>query len=194
VWIDLTDTNTVEVDETWYRARGLRASVSHRVVFHDAPVLAELGGPGGIAAQPWFARDALRTAASWVGMADTAVETALAALASRQAHGELEALAAGRILTAHRTLGVWLAAGVEAMDRDEDLPAVALHGRAAIYDACRSLLDEAARACGSRPFATGSALDRARRDLELFLLQHRLDPLLARAGATELDRLASELA
>ena len=44
------------------------------------------------------------------------------------------------------------------------------------------LLDEAARACGSRPFARAAALDRARRDLELFLLQHRLDPMLARAG------------
>ena len=43
-------------------------------------------------------------------------------------------------------------------------------------------LDEAARACGSRPFAVAGPLDRARRDLELFLLQHRLEPALARAG------------
>jgi hypothetical protein len=41
---------------------------------------------------------------------------------------------------------------------------------------------EAARATGSRPFATGTALDRARRDFELFVLQHRLDPLLTRLG------------
>ena len=67
--------------------------------------------------------------------------------------------------------------------RRAELPAIALHARAAIADACRTLLDEAARACGSRPFARGAALDRARRDLEVFLLQHRLDPLLARAGA-----------
>ena len=50
-----------------------------------------------------------------------------------------------------------------------------------------ALLDEAARACGSRPFARAATLDRARRDLELFLLQHRLDPMLARAGAAALD-------
>jgi hypothetical protein len=37
------------------------------------------------------------------------------------------------------------------------------------------------------PFATGGTLDRARRDLELFLLQHRLDPMLARAGAAVLQ-------
>jgi alkylation response protein AidB-like acyl-CoA dehydrogenase len=187
VWIDLTDERTVEVDESWYRSHGLRASVSHRVVFHDAPILAQLGPPGGISAQPWFARDALRTAASWVGMADTAVDAALSELAARPARGAVESLAAGRILTAQATLDAWLAVAAEAMDgHRDDLPAIALHGRAAIYDGCRTLLDEAARACGSRPFARAGALDRARRDLELFLLQHRLDPLLARAGEAAL--------
>jgi alkylation response protein AidB-like acyl-CoA dehydrogenase len=185
-WVDLTD-GRVEVDPTWYRSHGLRASVSHRVVFHDAPVLAELGEPGAIAAQPWFARDALRTAASWAGMADSAVGGALGELAGRPDRGALESLAAGRILTAHRTISVWIGAAAQAMDAGgADLPAVALHGRAAIAEACRNLLDEAARACGSRPFARGGTLDRARRDLEVFLLQHRLDPLLARAGGDAL--------
>lgn len=193
VWIDLTDERSVEIDETWYRAHGLRASVSHRVVFHDAPVLAQLGGPGAISAPPWFARDALRTAASWAGMADTAVNAALSDLAARPSRTDVEALAAGRILTAQRSLDVWMHAAAEAMDRaDETLDQIALHGRAAIYDACRALLDEAARACGSRPFATAGALDRARRDLELFLLQHRLDPMLARAGAAALDERSAQ--
>jgi alkylation response protein AidB-like acyl-CoA dehydrogenase len=187
VWIDLTDSKRVEVDETWYRSRGLVGSVSHRVVFHDAPVIARLGAPGAISAQPWFARDALRTAASWAGMADTAVRAALDDLAGRPSSGELEALAAGRILTSWRTIDVWLKAAARAMDvQAAELAAVALHGRAAIADACRALLDEAARACGSRPFARADDLDRARRDLEVFLLQHRLDPLLARAGAAAL--------
>ena len=92
------------------------------------------------------------------------------------------------MLTARHTIAVWLAAAADAMDRaDPALRSLALHGRAAIADACRTLLDEAARACGSHPFATGGPLDRARRDLEVFLLQHRLDPMLARAGAAELS-------
>ena len=188
VWVDLTDPRRVEIETGWYRSRGLVASVSHRVVFHDAPVLARLGGNGAIAAQPWFGRDALRTAASWAGMADTAVAAATAALRERPVRGDLEAHALGRILTAQRTIDVWLAAAARAMDAaGADLPSVALYGRVAIADACRALLDEAARACGSRPFATAGALDRARRDLEIFLLQHRLDPLLARAGAAALE-------
>ncbi len=185
-WVDLTDPR-VTVDPSWYRSHGLRASVSHRVIFDDVPILACLGQPGAIAVQPWFARDALRTAASWAGMADAAVGGALGELAGRPERGPLESLAAGRILTAHRTISVWIGAAAQAMDvGGADLPATALHARAAISDACRTLLDEAARACGSRPFARGGVLDRARRDLEVFLLQHRLDPLLARAGADAL--------
>jgi hypothetical protein len=190
VWIDVADERRVTVDTSWYQASGLVASVSHRVVFDDAPVLARLGDAGAIAQQPWFARDALRTAASWAGIADTAADAALTALAARPQATELEALAAGRIVTARRTIDVWIDTAATAMDAEtEDLPAVALHGRVAIAAACRELLDEAARACGSRPFATGTDLDRARRDLELFLLQHRLDPLLARAGAATLRAL-----
>jgi hypothetical protein len=187
VWIDLTDARRVQVDTDWYRSRGLVASVSHRVVFHDAPVMARFGPPGAIAQQPWFGRDALRTAASWAGMADTAVAGALGALRERPSCGELEGLAVGRILTAQRTIDVWIGAAAAAMDAAApDLADVALHARAAIAGACRTILDEAARACGSRPFVRGDALDRARRDLEVFLLQHRLDPMLARAGGAAL--------
>jgi hypothetical protein len=74
-------------------------------------------------------------------------------------------------------------------DAGPQLPDVALHARVAIAEACRDLLDEASRACGSRPFARAEPLDRARRDLELFLLQHRLEPLLARSGEATLDDL-----
>lgn len=194
VWIDLVD-ERVEIDRSWYRASGLVASESHRVVFHHVPVMARLGPPGTIASQPWFARDALRTTASWAGMADTAVRGALATLASRERRSELEALAAGRVLTARRTIDAWISTAAGAIDgEDPELPALAIHARAAVADASHSLLHEAARACGSLPFARGTELDRARRDLELFLLQHRLDPLLVRVGAAALERAAVEQA
>lgn len=206
VWVDLSATGTVVVDERWYRGAGLRASVSHRVEFRQTPVLARFGGPDGLSAQPWFGRDALRTAASWAGMADRAFDAATVELAGRPGRGKLEALAVGRMLTAQQTISAWLDVAARAMDggarapiddaapaRDDPapappaiaapaLPAVALHARAAVADASRQLLDEAARACGSHPFATGGDLDRARRDLELFVLQHRLEPGLAAAG------------
>jgi hypothetical protein len=120
-------------------------------------------------------------------MVDTAFDAALQELKCRPQSTPLEELAVGRMLTARQTIDVWLDRAAQAMDgTDSELPAVALHARVAIAAAARGLLDEAARACGSAQFATGGALDRARRDLELFLLQHRLDPMLARAGASAL--------
>jgi predicted TPR repeat methyltransferase len=191
VWIDLRDAVTVRIDPTWYRSSGLRASASHRVLFDRAPVLARVGAAGAITAQPWFGRDALRTAASWAGMADRAVAAALGELAAAPGRGALEEHAVGRMLGAQRTIDVWLAAAARAMDAAAaDLWDVALHGRVAIADAARLILAEAQRACGSHPFATGGALDRVRRDLDLFLLQHRLDPPLQRAGAAALHAAA----
>jgi hypothetical protein len=164
------------------------------VIFDRAPVLARFGGPGALGQQPWFGRDALRTAASWAGMADCAVDGALDALAARLHREPLQELAVGRMLTARETITTWLERATRAMDgATNELAEVALHARAAIAQAGREILAEAERACGSHPFATGGRLDRARRDLELFLLQHRLDPALAAAGAQALASYRSAL-
>jgi hypothetical protein len=210
-WVDLRQPGTVEIDESWFRGSGMRASASHRVVFHDAPVLAVFGEPGALTRQPWFARDALRTAATWAGMADTAVDAGLHALASLPARSDLHALAAGRLRREQRAIDLWLAAAAAAMDAgtalgapdaalttdgsppahlatERDLVELSVLVRDAIAASCTTVLGEIARACGSRPFATGSPLDRVRRDLELFLHQHRLDPLVARAGTALLEQ------
>ena len=178
------------VDRTWYRAGGMRASESHRVSFDAAPVLAVLGEPGELSKEPWFSRDAIRTAAAWAGMADTAADAALDDLAQRGEPDDLRALGAGRIVAARATIDRWLehAAARADAEPEADLRDLSIQLREAIANAGRTILDEAARACGSRPFATGTALDRARRDFELFVLQHRLDPMVARLGRGALDR------
>jgi hypothetical protein len=194
----------LHVDPDWYRAAGLRASESHRVVFDDAPVSAILGEPGELARDPWFSRDAMRTAASWAGMVDAAVEAAVEDLAERRAEDPLAALAVGRIAAAHGTVEAWLdraAALADAAIEDSPTPlpgarasvgadarAISVAMRAEVDRAAKAILEVAASACGSHPFVTGGRLDRARRDLETFLLQHRLDPLLARLGAERMAR------
>jgi len=190
-WVDLTATETVDIDRTWFRGAGMRSSASHRVTFSGTPVLAILGPPGALLVQPWFARDAVRTAATWVGAADAAVEDALDHLAARPRAGELETLAAGRLRTWQDTMSLWLRAAADALDAGggdaRRAGEVAARARTAIADAARAILDEAERATGSRPAAIGATLDRAARDLRLFLLQHRLEPILARTGAAELE-------
>jgi hypothetical protein len=178
----------VEVDRGWYRAAGLRASESHRVLFHNAPVVALLGEPGELAREPWFSRDAMRTAASWAGMADAAAEAALADLAARRAGEPLSQLAAGRIDASRAAIDAWLGHAAAAVDADEELSSLSVWMRSGIAAAARAILAEAETACGSHPFVTGGRLDRARRDLETFLLQHRLEPMLERLGRRRLER------
>jgi hypothetical protein len=185
--VDVTD--GVTIDRGWFRGSGLRTAESHRVRFDDARVLAVLGAPGELVREPWFSRDAIRTAACWAGIADRAADAALAALADRPAAGELEALAAGRIMGALATIDRWMdGAAREAADPAADLRATSVQLRAAVAGACRVVIDEGTRATGSRPLVDGGHLDRCRRDLDLFLLQHRLDPMVARLGRAELER------
>ncbi len=186
VLVDVT--RGVEIDRSWFRGSGMRTSESHRVVFDGAPVLAVLGAPGELVREPWFSRDAIRTAACWAGIADRAADAALEALADR-GPSDLDGAAAGRIVGARTAIDVWLeAAGRRAADPSADLAAISVHLRAAVADACRTIVDLGARAAGARAMAGPGDLDRCRRDLELFLLQHRLEPMVARVGRTELER------
>lgn len=191
-YVDLSE--GVEIDTGWFRGSGMRSSESHRVIFDRTPVLAVLGEPGELLREPYFSRDAVRTAVTWAGIADLAVHSALDVLAAKTADREpddLVSLAAGRLLTARGTIDRWLEFAAARADAD---PEASLSGfstqlREAVASSCREILDEAARAVGSLPFATAGPLDRARRDLELFLLQHRLEPALTRRGRQEiLDR------
>jgi len=182
----LVDCAGVEIDRDWYRAAGLRASESHRVVFHDAPVLGILGEPGELSREPWFARDAMRTAATWAGMFDAAAGAATAELARKRAEEPLSQLAAGRIEALAGTVDAWFERGIAAADGLPEPRRTGVAMRAEIDRAAKALLEAAAAACGSHQFVTAGPLDRARRDLETFLLQHRLEPLLARLGAERL--------
>jgi alkylation response protein AidB-like acyl-CoA dehydrogenase len=176
VYVDLHE--HVTVDKSWYRAGGMRASESHLVHFHGAPVLAALRP---LTTQPYFARDAVRTAACWAGILDAAVDAALHDLASKPGEpDELRALAAGDMVTAIETIDRWF-------ERAATDDTISIQLRRAVETAGATILQAAARATGSRPFATGTTLDRARRDFELFVLQHRLDPLTARLGRERIE-------
>lgn len=172
----------VFVDRSWYQAAGLRSSESHRVVFDDARVIALVGGVDELLREPYLSRDALRTAASWAGIADRVVDGAFDFARTTGRTGELAGLALGRISVARAGIDRWLEHGARLADAGAPLGPTAIEGRYAIAAAGREIIAQAAQLCGSRPLVTRSALDRASRDLQLFLLQHRLDPLLARHG------------
>jgi alkylation response protein AidB-like acyl-CoA dehydrogenase len=203
--------SAIWIDRDWYRASGLRSSESHRVEFRDAPVLAILGVPDEIMREPWFSRDAIRTASTWAGIADCILESTVELMGGRQLD-ELRLHAIGRMRVAQSSIDRWLEHCVSRMkaSRAPGTPShhnggapldgeeldVTIHAgsralagecRIALADAARTITAEAARVCGSRGLIGGGTLDRARRDLDLFLLQHRLDPKLVELGARTLE-------
>ncbi len=188
----LDTTSRVSIDHGWYRASGLRSSESHRVEFHDTPVLALLGAPGELSREPFFSRDAIRTSATWAGLADSIIGETLAALDPARLDA-VQAHDLGRMRVAQGTINRWLEhtttelAGLDDPHPEVDPAVLAVECRVALYECALLISDQAARVCGSRALIGASTLDRARRDLDLFLLQHRLDPKIIKLGAEMLD-------
>ena len=155
VWIDVADRRPGRDRRTLVpRARPGGVGLASRRLPRRAGDCA-CRSAGAISAQPWFGRDALRTAASWAGMADTAARSALESLAERLDRNQLEALAAGRILTAQSTIDAWLSSAAVARWTGRAGSGRDAHCMAGSRSpaACRELLAEAAQACGSGPFA-----------------------------------------
>src|SRR5215210_2431800 len=169
-YVDLSE--GVKVDKAWFKTAGMRASEGHRVVFEGAPVLAVLGEPGELLREPYFSRDAIRTAVTWAGISDTAVDAALDVLAAKAGDGDPDdvvSLAAGRMLAARGTIDRWLAYAADRADADPaSLQGISTQLRESVARSCREILDEAAslhclvrqRRCPRR-----SSLPRLRRGL-----------------------------
>jgi alkylation response protein AidB-like acyl-CoA dehydrogenase len=201
VYADVSE--AISIDREWYRASGLRASESHRVEFFQTPVLAVLGEPNETVREPWFARDAVRTSATWAGIADCVVRATVKAVGDRELD-ELRLHALGRMRLARDSIDRWLERAVAvlgpagegalehvggSLEHEASVASwrvASAECRLALADAARAIAAEAVRVCGSRALIDGGALDRARRDLDLFLLQHRLDPKLVELGAQTL--------
>ncbi|MFZ1924987.1 MAG: acyl-CoA dehydrogenase family protein [Solirubrobacteraceae bacterium] len=155
-------TSSVQIDRSWYRASGLRSSESHRVEFCDTPVLAILGGENELTRDPWFSRDAVRTAATWAGIADCIFQATVNALGERKLD-ELRLHPIGRMRVARSTIDLWLDHSASRLqEMKEDITsnvgsgrdgvgsprALAGETRVAIADAARLIAAEAARVSG----------------------------------------------
>ena len=189
VLLDVEDPERAAVDRAWFAGDALRTSASHRVVLDRAPVLASLRGDGDRSAlleEPWFSGDALRTAVTWAGALDAVLDGTTTALRQREA-SDAEAALLGRAHAARGTVDRWLDHATATRDHDpEAAAATVLQARLEITERCREVLRACAELTGSHPLAVGSPAARARADLDLLLLQHRLTPAAVRHGRTHL--------
>ncbi len=142
VYLDTTSSQ-ISIDRGWYQASGLRASESHRVEFHDTPILAVLGGPGELSREPYFSRDGIRTSATWAGLADSIMRETLSALDPDRTDA-VQAHMLGRMRVAQSTIDRWLEHTTTSLDRPDPRPerdpaVLALECRVALADAARPI-------------------------------------------------------
>lgn len=189
--VDVSDPERALVDRRWFRGEALRSSASHRVVLDRAPVLAVLAsepdGRSALLAEPWFSGDALRTAVTWAGALDRIVDGTTTALQHREPT-DSEAAILARAHAARASVDLWLDHATRVRENDPGTARrVVLLARLEITERCREALRACAELTGSRPIAVGDDVARARADLDLLLLQHRLSPAAVRLGRELLD-------
>ena len=182
-----TSPTGVEVDRDWYRAGGMRASESHRVRFHGAPVLAVLGEPGELGARAVVLarRDPHRgrLGGHRRRRRRRARSADLAARGERRRPAARSPPGASRPPARRSTAGSSTRAARADADPEAGLRTLRVQLREAIADAGAHDPRRGGRARAARARSPPArALDRARRDFELFVLQHRLDPMVARLG------------
>jgi hypothetical protein len=142
------------------------------------------GAPGrsALLAEPWFSGDALRTAVTWAGALDAVVDGTTAALRGTE-RSDAEAVLLARAHAARATVDRWLAHATQVRDdAPDEARRTVLFARLEITERCREAMRACAELTGSHPVAVGAPAARARRDLDLLLLQHRLTPAAARLG------------
>lgn len=161
------------VDRSWRLLQRSPMSWGERVELRGAPVLCTVWNDPAVRS-----RAELRRVAAHMGVVDAMAEAGLQSLAQSDRLEEAEALAAGRIAAARRTLDLWLADAAHRADADPeaDLTALAAQTRAALAVIAGSVLEEADRA-GVTP-----AVARARRELLLIPGIERPDSALASVG------------
>ena len=176
----------IEVDRSWYRAAGMRASESHRVVFNDVPIKAILGEPGELGREPWFSRDAMRTAVSWAGMIDSAAEAAIVDLAAPPPTSRsLSSLPGGSEWRSRRSMPGWRRPRRRSR-RVTEMHALSLQMRVEIDRAAKAVLEQAAAACGSHPSSPAAASTEPGVTSRPFSSSTGWTRLLARLGARSL--------
>lgn len=170
-YVDVTQ--NVAVDRSWRVLTGGATSCGERVELSGAPVITPLWEDAAAAS-----RAQLRRVAALMGAVDAMAGTAIDALAQLDQLTEPQALAAGRMAAARRTLDLWLADAASRADDDptQDLTALATQTRAALAVIAGSVL-QSAEIAGDAP-----AVARARRELARVPGIERPDTALASAG------------
>ncbi|WP_396593024.1 acyl-CoA dehydrogenase family protein [Brevundimonas sp. R86498] len=188
---------TLQVDRSWWKPLGMRASGSHVVDFTGLELQPEwrLGRAGDYVAQPWFSAGAMRFLAVQTGGAHAVLDLAVEHLNRTgrnadpyQAHrlGEMASAVETAYLWLDRCAASWSVAGRGSAASDEAMATVNA-ARGVVEATAMRVLELAERGLGAAGLVAPHGLERRIRDLRTYLRQPNPDGALAAFGAAVAD-------
>ena len=182
-----------------WRAEGMRASVSGRVIFEGLRLGPDalVGQPGDYTREPDFTGGAVRFAAVQLGGARALLDAAAESLRQLGRTDDPHQRARmGRAAIAVETGALWVLGAARLWESGaaaEAIVAYAQMTRTAIERVCLDVLEAVDRSVGARGLLPPSPVERIGRDLRLYLRQPAPDATLDAVGAAVLDRPALAL-
>lgn len=186
-----------DLDRSWWRPLGMRASGSHVVDLTGLRVAPEwmLGEPDDYVEQPWFSAGAIRFLAVHVGGMHAVFDAAASHLRRtdraadpHQSHrlARMGVAVQGGYLWLDRCAGAWIrAASSESDAAAKRYMAGAANGaRLAVETAAMALLEDAERAIGAAGMLAPHPFERLMRDMRTYLRQPDPDGAAAAFGAS----------
>jgi alkylation response protein AidB-like acyl-CoA dehydrogenase len=187
---DLSDP-TVTFDGSWWDPIGMRATVSHLARFRDTfiPEDCAIGSPGEYLRGGWQTCFTPHYAASFLGAADGAYDYALELIRaqSRSADPYIQHHI-GRMALNLETGQLWLrhVATLWETRQYQEAKEAGLRARLLIEELAADVFARAIRACGARALNRPSRLERAFRDLSIYVRHDNADHILATIGKSVL--------
>jgi alkylation response protein AidB-like acyl-CoA dehydrogenase len=187
----IVSTPGLDIDRSWWRPLGMKASGSHVVNFQGIVVTDRqlVGVPGDYLKEPWFSGGAVRFAAVHVGGMHAVLDVAIAHLnETRRAKNPHQQHRLGemavRVGTGYAWLGhaakIWSAIGHIS---DNEIIASLSAARLAVERSALDVLELAERSVGAAGMIAPHPLERHVRDLRTYLRQPNPDAALATVGA-----------
>lgn len=191
-----------EIDESWWRPHGMRASASYRIDFTGGVIDAGdlIGAPGDYYRQPWFSGGAVRFAAAQLGGAAALLDAARGTLRAMDRTGDpLQVARMADAAIAIESGLLWLTGAARMADQSElsgsdegsvgavEMITYAGMTRTAIERICLQTIETVERSIGARALMRPHPIERIGRDLRMYLRQPAPDATLLDVGRAVLE-------
>ncbi len=193
------DRVSVDVDPSWWKPIGMRASASYKVDFTGVELDETdlLGAPGDYHRQPWFNAGAVRFAAVQLGGAVALLDAMRDYLRGlNRTEDPFQRARAGEAAIAIEGANLWLQGAAKHVDLtpdrdrfDDPTPSIAYANmtRLAIERTCQDVMRLVEHSVGARGLLRPHPVERIVRDLTLYLRQPAPDAALTNSGAFALE-------